>query len=738
MTTKHIRIVIDSKGAKRNADDLNRSVRGIGDSANSSVFTVNRLAAAIAGIISVQKVSQFADAFTRVQNQLLRTVDSADQLAGATQQILDIANQTRAGLEPTVELYTALTVATKDLGTAQEDIAGVTKTINNLFLESGKGAAETAGAIRQLGQALESGALRGDEFNSVAEGAPGILRAIQKETGLTRGELRDLAADGQITAELIVRSLQNYSAEAQNAADKTQITLAQAFTVADNNLTNFVGQVNGATGASESFARAIVDLSSAINSPEFITNVIQTFNNARLTINSVSDSVGDLSNEIQLLRDVGGGSVEFLGGAFRDLLPNVRSFLEIISIEAIAALDKVRIAKQTIARILAAPFSTDTIAEAFAEFNRQIEVSNQARRDGIDASLQERQTILDTARSNAEAYAKDAAARKAARDAVSLGGVSPVVGGAGGKSKIDEGFSSREVDSAKSVTRSLEQELALRRQVADIYRSNELSADASFYQQQLAQIKIKEAEEMAIAQAKRAEETAQREERLAATLENEKLTADSRASLKAEFDAQEKLAAEILEAELTGIREEGRKAREELDKAEFNARLANAGLLGESLMSLGQGQSKRIFKIGQTLALAQAAVALPTAVLESFKNGGGYPWGLVPAAAMAATGLKQIQQIRAAGAGLGGGGGGSVSVPSLGGGGSGGGPGIPTTASAQAVEQRRVFELRGVAGSDKITIDQFKELMEQDGATVVLSDAVNDAARRNVPGVTAR
>lgn len=738
MTTKYIRIVIDSKGAKRNADDLNRSVRGIGDSAGSSIFTVNRLAAAIAGVISVQKVAQYADAWTSVQNQLRQTAETSQELVQVSDAIVEIAKNTRSELEGTAQLYSRFRLSIDDTVISNERLLGVVETINQQLALSGATASEAAGALRQLAQGIASGVLRGEEFNSVAEQAPGILRAVSKETGLAVGQLREFAAEGGITSDILIRALENYRDTSQEAFSKSEVTISQSLQVARTNLIQFIGAVDDATGASSGLASAIVDFSNSVGSPEFISNVIQAFNNARLIINAVSDSVGDLSNEIKLLKDVGGGSVEFLGGAFRDLLPNVRSFLEIISIEAITALDKVRIAKQTIARILAAPFSTDTIAEAFADFNKQIEISNQARRDGIEASLQERQTILETARSNAEAYAKDAAARKAARDAVSLGGGSPVIGGSSGKSKIDEDFSSREVDSARSVTRSLEQELATRRQIADIYRSNELSADASFYQQQLAQIQIKEAEEAAIAQSKRAEETAQREERLAATLENEKLTAESRAALKAEFDAQEKLAEEILQTELTTIREEGKKAREELDKAEFNARLANAGLLGDSLMTLGQGQSKKIFKIGQTLALAQAAVSLPAAVLESFKNGGGYPWGLVSAAAMAATGLKQIQQIRAAGAGLGGGGGGSVSVPSLSGGGAGNGPGIPTTASAQAVEQRRVFELRGVAGSDKITIDQFKELMEQDGATVVLSDAVSDAARRNVPGVNAR
>lgn len=732
MTTKYIRIVIDSKGAKRNADELNDSVKGIG-------FSVNKLAAAIAAVISTQKIAQYADAFTRVQNQLIRTVSSTEELAASTQQLLDVANQTRAGLEPTVELYTALTVSTKDLSISQVELVDVTKTINNLFLESGKGANETAGAIRQLGQALESGALRGDEFNSVAEGAPGILRAIQKETGLTRAELRDLAAEGGITAELIVRSLQNYSEEAQNAADKTRVTLAQAFTVADNNLTNFIGQINDATGASSAFAGAIIDLTNYIGSPEFISGVLQAFNTARITINSVSDSVGDLSNEIQLLKDTGSGAVGVLGEAFKNLLPNIKSLIQIVTVEASSAFDKLRISGTALFKIFSDPFDVNTLKAAMTEYNLQMEAVNEARRSSIEDSLKERETIIETAKKSAEAYAQQAAARKQARDSADGGSSSVSSPKAGGGKAVAVDNGEREIASAQAVTRSLEQELALRRTIADIYRSNELDANASFYEQQLAQINIREAEELAIAQAKATEESAQREERLAATLENDKLTLEARAALKAEFDAQELTAVQILEEQKTAIQEEATNARIELDRAEWQARLDNSGALGNALINLGQGQSKKIFKIGQTLALAQAAVALPTAVLESFKNGGGYPWGLIPAGAMLATGLKNIQQIKSAGAGLGGGGGGSVPTPSLGGGSGGGSqPSIPTTASAQQVEQRRVYELRGVAGNDKITVDQFRELMEQDGAVVVLSDSVNDANRRNVIGVTAR
>jgi tape measure domain-containing protein len=644
MTEKRIRIILDSKGAKRNADELNQSVRGIGDGAEKSQFSVNKLAAAIAAVISTQKIAQFADAFTRVQNQLIRTVGSTEELAAATQQLLDVANLTRAGIEPTVELYTALTVSTKDLAISQGELVDVTKTINNLFLESGKGANETAGAIRQLGQALESGALRGDEFNSVAEGAPGILRAIQKETGLTRAELRELAADGQITAELIVKSLQNYSEEAQKAADKTRVTLAQAFTVADNNLTNFIGQINDATGASSAFAGAIIDLTNYIGSPEFISGVLQAFNTARLTINSASDSVGHLSNEIQLLKDTGSGAVGVLGEAFKNLLPNIRSLIQIVTVETASAFDKLRISGTALFKIFSDPFDVANLKASMAEYNLQMEAVNEARRSSIEDSLNERETVIETARKSAEAYAKQAAARKAIRDGggdteSSLAG-SPSV--AGKKSDSDNGERENAniaaISGAQSVTKSLEQELALRRQVSDIYRSAELGADASMYEQQLAMINARAAEEAVIAQARAGEEMASRSERLSQLLANDQLENTTRDQLRAQYDNQEKIARQLLNEELNAIDERAANERIRIAEIERQSKIQLWGDMASSGIALLQAFGSKSQK-SQKL-FARASIIADTA--QGIAKGVALGWpAAVPAIAFAVAGGKR-------------------------------------------------------------------------------------------------
>lgn len=739
MTDKRIRIILDSKGAKRNADELNQSVRGVGNSANSAQFSMNKLAAAIASVITVQKVKQYADAWVSVQNQLRQTTDSQQELIATSERIVQIAVESRTELEATSQLYTRFRLSIDETTISSERLFDIVETINKSLALSGASAAESAGALRQLSQAIASGVLRGEEFNSIAEQAPGILRAVSLETGLATGQLRDFAAQGGITTEILIRALENYKGQVDEAFGQSNATIAQSTEVFRTSVIQFIGNLNDATGASYALADSIISLSETIRSGDFLLGVINYLEVAKATFNAASNSAGDFSSELILIKDVASESFGFIGKALKDLLPNVRSLVQVVTVELASGFDKLLITGKTLFEFFSNPFDEAKLSAAMDKYNAEMDAINSAREESIQLIFDEREAIFATAEAASKAKLQEIADRKAMRaeSGSSATGFTGSVAGAGGKaSKQDDG--EREISSAKAVTRSLEQELALRRQIADIYRSYELGADASLYEQQLAMIQIREAEERAIAQAKFSEEAAQREERLAATLENEKLTQEARAALKAEFDAQELLSVQILEEEKTAIQEEAAKARIELDRAEWQARLDNAGALGDSLMALGQGQSKKIFKIGQTLALAQAAVALPAAVLESFKNGGGYPWGLVPAGAMLATGLKNIQQIKSAGAGLGGGGGGSVPAPSLGGGASGGSPSIPSTASTQQVEQRRVYELRGVAGNDKITVDQFKELMEQDGAVVVLSDSVNDANRRNVIGVTAR
>jgi tape measure domain-containing protein len=101
----------------------------------------------------------------------------------------------------------------RPLGVGLEDVNAVYMGFNSLALQSGTTAEAASGAFMQLSQALGSGTLRGDEFNSVAEQVPGILIEVAEVMGQPVGALRGLAAEGKITSDVVIKAMRNAAAE---------------------------------------------------------------------------------------------------------------------------------------------------------------------------------------------------------------------------------------------------------------------------------------------------------------------------------------------------------------------------------------------------------------------------------------------------------------------------------------------------------------------------------------------
>jgi len=133
----------------------------------------------------------------------------------------------------------------RPLGTSLEEIQTVYKGFNATALASGTSAAAASGAFLQLSQALGSGRLQGDEFRSIAEQVPGILRLVSDEMGVTVGELKKLGSDGKITSDILINSLAKGFEENK---DKIQALLAESpaqkfkeFSNATSELSNSIG-----------------------------------------------------------------------------------------------------------------------------------------------------------------------------------------------------------------------------------------------------------------------------------------------------------------------------------------------------------------------------------------------------------------------------------------------------------------------------------------------------------------
>ena len=133
----------------------------------------------------------------------------------------------------------------RPLGTSLEDIQTVYKGFNATALASGTSAAAASGAFLQLSQALGSGRLQGDEFRSIAEQVPGILKLVSTEMNVTVGELKKLGSEGKITSDILINSLakgfEENKDKIQQLLDESPAQKFKAFGNAVSELSNAVG-----------------------------------------------------------------------------------------------------------------------------------------------------------------------------------------------------------------------------------------------------------------------------------------------------------------------------------------------------------------------------------------------------------------------------------------------------------------------------------------------------------------
>lgn len=239
-------------------------------------------AVATAGLAIKQSIA-YSDAVTSINNKLKLATANSTELANATQRLFQISNESGSSIETNVELYAKMERATRSLNVSQEKLLSVTGSITKAFAISGASTQEASGAMRQLGQALGSGALRGDEFNSIAEQAPIILEAVSKATGQTAGELRELAAEGLISAEILIESLDRYKDKIDTDFSTATKTYAQKLEIATNNAIKFVSENDTITSSVARVGDGIVLLSENIDTIVVAAEALSIILISRLT-----------------------------------------------------------------------------------------------------------------------------------------------------------------------------------------------------------------------------------------------------------------------------------------------------------------------------------------------------------------------------------------------------------------------------------------------------------------------
>ena len=259
---------IDVETYERKVEQLNSELEQTDGKASAAAGGLGKIGSVLAGFASLsfaKSMLDTADAMQSINAQVRQVVSSESEYLAVQRQLLDVANNTRASLESTANLYVSTSRALKDYGYTQQEILTFTEATNNAMTIGGVQAQQQAAALMQLSQALGSGVLQGDEFKSIAEAAPILLDTVAEYMGKSRAEIKKLGSEGQLTADVIFKAISGASEKFGEQAAKMPMTMGQALTVFSNNWQSMVSKLLNDSGAMSGIAAVIKLIADNLN-----------------------------------------------------------------------------------------------------------------------------------------------------------------------------------------------------------------------------------------------------------------------------------------------------------------------------------------------------------------------------------------------------------------------------------------------------------------------------------------
>ena len=199
--------------------------------------------------ISVQKIIDLADTMTTTRARIDLMNDGLQTTDELQSMIMASANRSRAAYQTTADAVSKMGIMAKDAFGSNAELIQFTELINKQFTIAGTSAAGVDAAMLQLTQAMSSGVLRGEELNSIFEQAPTIIQTIADYLGVPIGQIRAMAAEGQITSTIVKNAMLSSADEINAKFNAMPMTFAQVWTLAKNIALEAFGPVIQAIGA---------------------------------------------------------------------------------------------------------------------------------------------------------------------------------------------------------------------------------------------------------------------------------------------------------------------------------------------------------------------------------------------------------------------------------------------------------------------------------------------------------
>lgn len=242
-----------------------------------SLFSKLSGLAMFAGVsLTLGSIVKTIDEWKVIEGQVNNVTKSQQESKSVQKEIYNIASRTRQQYGSTAELFTSVARNAQELKKSTKDILLFTEDVSNAMLLGGGDASSQQAALVQLGQALGSGTLRGDELNSIMEQAPRLAKAIAEGMGTTIGQLRQMGSEGKLTAQDVFNAIRGQSDRLKMELGKMPWTIGQASNKMQNAIGKFFKEFEDKTGIIDSMAKSIAkfaDYVEKINLDNFISGL---------------------------------------------------------------------------------------------------------------------------------------------------------------------------------------------------------------------------------------------------------------------------------------------------------------------------------------------------------------------------------------------------------------------------------------------------------------------------------
>ena len=213
---------------------VERAMRQTDTAASALSGTIGKLVAAFGGLALIKRALDLSDELSMTQARLNNVNDGLQTTAELQQMIYQAAQRSRGEYIGMMQTVAGLKAQTGDTFSSVREAVAFTELLNKQFKIAGADATAISSTMYNLTQALSTGVLRGQDLNIVMSNAPQIAQRIARHMGVSVGELKELASQGKVTADIVKQAILGAADDINQQFEKMPMTFGDAMNKAKN------------------------------------------------------------------------------------------------------------------------------------------------------------------------------------------------------------------------------------------------------------------------------------------------------------------------------------------------------------------------------------------------------------------------------------------------------------------------------------------------------------------------